>query len=67
MASHHDYGIDCEHWRGGTPDDLPGAVSCACKHWDRHECYAARHPERQTYEDECCECVCHGDYGEDTA
>lgn len=21
MASHHDWGIDCEAWCGGTPDD----------------------------------------------
>lgn len=33
MPSHHDYGIDCEHFCGGTPDDdLPcsscGSVRC---------------------------------------
>lgn len=22
MASHHDWGIDCETWFGGTPDDI---------------------------------------------
>lgn len=46
----------------------PSAAPCACRHWDRHKCYAARYPDAPGYaEDDYCECVCHDhvDEGED--
>jgi hypothetical protein len=34
MASHHDWGIDCETWCGGTPDDEAADV-CGLDDVDR--------------------------------
>ncbi len=41
MPSHHDYGVDCETFCGGTPDD-EAPVTLTCIHQSRGLCMACQ-------------------------
>lgn len=42
MPSNHDWGIDCEQWCGGTPDDEPQNILITCIHSESGLCPACQ-------------------------